>query len=178
MPKEYKADYTKIAAVPTTYSGVLFRSRLEARWAAFFDLCGWDWAYEPSHLDGWLPDFLIRTRACDVLAEVKPIDLAQAWGDYKAGTSVNLPDYGKATQYSGELPVILLGRDPLCLHDDDIIGMIVIADARRSLAIAGCTIEEFNNSLRVEGHAGDKWLEAEDKIMGRPPRRHSIFPGL
>ena len=41
-PMEYKADYTKIAAIPTTYSGVVFRSRLEARWAAFFDLCGWD----------------------------------------------------------------------------------------------------------------------------------------
>ena len=33
-------NYT-IKAIPTTYAGVRFRSRLEARWAAFFDLCGW-----------------------------------------------------------------------------------------------------------------------------------------
>jgi hypothetical protein len=174
---EYKADYTKIAAIPTTYSGVVFRSRLEARWAAFFDLCGWDWAYEPMPLNGWLPDFLIRTSACDVLAEVKPIDLARAWSDYKAGKPASWPDYDKATKYGGELPIILLGRNPTCLYGDDIIGLIVI-DVSRALAIAGCTLEEFNNSLRVEGHAGAKWLEAEDRVRGLPPRRQNIFPGL
>ena len=31
---------------PTTYADVKFRSRLEARWAAFFDLAGWRWEYE------------------------------------------------------------------------------------------------------------------------------------
>ncbi|MEA2669684.1 MAG: hypothetical protein QOJ33_2618, partial [Chloroflexota bacterium] len=30
-------------AIPTTYDGVNFRSRLEAKWAAFFDLLGWRW---------------------------------------------------------------------------------------------------------------------------------------
>lgn len=29
------------AAIPTTYADVQMRSRLEAKWAAFFDLCGW-----------------------------------------------------------------------------------------------------------------------------------------
>lgn len=45
---------------PTRYKGVLFRSRLEARWAAFFDLIGWRWEYEPFDLDGWTPDFLVE----------------------------------------------------------------------------------------------------------------------
>jgi len=31
-----------IAAIPTLYKDVQFRSRLEAKWAAFFDLLGWD----------------------------------------------------------------------------------------------------------------------------------------
>lgn len=44
---------------PTTYAGVRFRSRLEARWAAFFDLCQWSWEYEPVELAGWAPDFLV-----------------------------------------------------------------------------------------------------------------------
>lgn len=35
-----------IKAIPTTYAGVNFRSRLEARWAAFFDLCGWKYTLE------------------------------------------------------------------------------------------------------------------------------------
>jgi hypothetical protein len=33
--------------IVTEYAGARFRSRLEARWAAFFDLCGWRWEYEP-----------------------------------------------------------------------------------------------------------------------------------
>jgi hypothetical protein len=44
----------------TKYKNVVFRSRLEARWAAFFDLAGWTWEYEPVDLDGWTPDFLVQ----------------------------------------------------------------------------------------------------------------------
>ena len=33
-------DYT-IDSIPTVYKGRNYRSRLEAKWAAFFDLCGW-----------------------------------------------------------------------------------------------------------------------------------------
>lgn len=47
-------------AIPTAYGGVNFRSRLEARWAAMFDLLGWRWEYEPLDLDGYIPDFLVR----------------------------------------------------------------------------------------------------------------------
>jgi hypothetical protein len=32
----------------TRYNGVNFRSRLEAKWAAFFDLAGWSWEYQPA----------------------------------------------------------------------------------------------------------------------------------
>jgi hypothetical protein len=56
----------------TTYSASNFRSRLEARWAAFFDICGWAWDYEPFDLAGWVPDFLLKG-ACPVLVEVKPL---------------------------------------------------------------------------------------------------------
>jgi hypothetical protein len=45
---------------PTRYKSTLFRSRLEARWAAFFDLMGWCWQYEPIDLEGWTPDFLVE----------------------------------------------------------------------------------------------------------------------
>jgi hypothetical protein len=46
--------------IPTTHAGANFRSRLEARWAAFFDLIGWRWTYEPLDADGYIPDFLIH----------------------------------------------------------------------------------------------------------------------
>lgn len=61
-----------IAAKPTVYKDTLFRSRLEAKWAAFFDLAGWRWEYEPYDLDGWTPDFLIHG-VHPILCEVKPI---------------------------------------------------------------------------------------------------------
>lgn len=35
------------AAIETRYSGCRFRSRLEARWAMFFDHMGLRWSYEP-----------------------------------------------------------------------------------------------------------------------------------
>jgi hypothetical protein len=61
----------KIRGIPTMYRGILMRSRNEARWAAFFDILGWPWAYEPFDLDGYIPDFALRFDAGDLLVEVK-----------------------------------------------------------------------------------------------------------
>ena len=58
--------------IPTAYDGINFRSRLEARWAAFFDAIGWKWTYEPFDCDGWIPDFLLHTRPLPTLVEIKP----------------------------------------------------------------------------------------------------------
>lgn len=55
---------SEITAIPTRYAGCLFRSRLEARWAVFFDAMGYVWEYEPQGyvIDGrgYLPDFRIN----------------------------------------------------------------------------------------------------------------------
>ena len=52
-----------IKAIETVYNGYRFRSRLEARWAVFFDACGYPWEYEPEgfNIDGiyYLPDFKV-----------------------------------------------------------------------------------------------------------------------
>lgn len=64
-------NYT-IKAIPTTFDGVNYRSRLEARWGAFFTILGWDFVYEPVDLNGWAPDFMIRGPAGQTLIEVKP----------------------------------------------------------------------------------------------------------
>src|SRR5690554_4428220 len=50
------------APIETTYKGINFRSRLEAKWAAFFDLLGWKWEYEPVDLNGWIPDFQLQAK--------------------------------------------------------------------------------------------------------------------
>ena len=51
--------------IETEYKGYRFRSRLEARWAIFFDACGVDWEYEPEGYDlgdglYYLPEFLLH----------------------------------------------------------------------------------------------------------------------
>ena len=61
-----------IKAIETHYNGVAFRSRLEAKWAAMFDLLGWQWTYEPTDFNGWLPDFAIWGKTL-VYVEVKPV---------------------------------------------------------------------------------------------------------
>jgi hypothetical protein len=53
---------SEIKPIDTLYKGYLFRSRLEARWAKFFDALGIQWEYEKEGYDlgdaGWyLPDF-------------------------------------------------------------------------------------------------------------------------
>ena len=51
---------------------MLFRSRLEARWAAFFTLLAWPFQYEPDmDFKGWIPDFAV-TSGGGLLVEVKP----------------------------------------------------------------------------------------------------------
>lgn len=59
--------------IPTKYNNIMFRSRLEAKWAAFFDLCGWQWEYEPVDFNGWIPDFALYGKIDLVYVEVKPV---------------------------------------------------------------------------------------------------------
>jgi nucleoside 2-deoxyribosyltransferase len=64
-----------LTPVETEYAGYRFRSRLEARWALYFDLCKIRWAYESEGFtlsdgqrylpDFWLPDY-------NQFVEVKP----------------------------------------------------------------------------------------------------------
>lgn len=66
----------QIKAIETYYNGYKFRSRLEARWAVFFDALRIPYEYEPEgfDLDGtlYLPDFYLP--AHDIYVEIKPFD--------------------------------------------------------------------------------------------------------
>ena len=92
----------RIPAIPTRYRDVMMRSRLEARWAAFFDAVGLPWEYEPIRLDGWVPDFRLvvpcPTVTCPaethtLLVEVKPFTNQQEFdyhpsNKYRCGTGI------------------------------------------------------------------------------------------
>lgn len=68
-----------IRAIPTTYAGVSFRSRLEARWATFFDALGIRWEYEAEgyEYESWryLPDFWLPDLGywCEVKGDVASV---------------------------------------------------------------------------------------------------------
>ena len=64
----------EIKAIETTYNGYKFRSRLEARWAVFFDVANIKYEYEPEGYEladneRYLPDFYLPDE--DIFVEVK-----------------------------------------------------------------------------------------------------------
>lgn len=69
---------TEIKPINTEYKGYKFRSRLEARWAVFFDSIGTSWEYETEgyeFADGtrYLPDFSLSSKEIGTyFIEIKP----------------------------------------------------------------------------------------------------------
>ena len=66
-----------VRPIETRYKGYRFRSRLEARWAVFFENLGVRWEYEPEgfHVgdEMYLPDFCVTTGELVYWYEVKPL---------------------------------------------------------------------------------------------------------
>lgn len=115
-------EYT-IAAIPTVYRDRMYRSRLEARWAAFFDRLGWAYEYEPFDLGGWSPDFLLTD--LDTLVEVKPWSkfdratadkIAIAAPDRQLLLTFVAPWLSKKTEVEGDTAGVCIG----CFHSYDI----------------------------------------------------------
>jgi len=80
-----------IKAIETVYKGYRFRSRLEARWAVFFDALGIKWEYETEGFDleefgRYLPDFTI----CNGYGEAK------CWIEIKGHRNLNSREYNVA----------------------------------------------------------------------------------
>lgn len=118
----------RIKAIQTEYRGCLFRSRLEARWAVFFDACGVEWEYEPEGYDlgsgiYYLPDFLlhnvqlgcfgsgseysdIRSLYAEVKGQMTQMDSEKIVSFYEKGLTGSLPGIS-------ETPVLVLGNIPV-----------------------------------------------------------------
>lgn len=111
-----------ITPIETRYAGCRFRSRLEARWAVFFDALGVEWRYEPQGYvvggrpylpDFWLPsskvwvevkgvldeaglDLLVRAASADGLPRRYGSDLQVALDDQRS--------WGKRILILGDIP--------------------------------------------------------------------------
>ena len=111
-----------IAAIPTRYKGYHFRSRLEARWAVFFDALGIEYRYEPEGYQiengtRYLPDFYLPK--FETWCEVKPSNKKLSEDVYKLAEMLDFDSpipgitdsgYGE-NRYSGR-GLILLGDIP------------------------------------------------------------------
>jgi hypothetical protein len=72
--ERHPVTVTGLRPIETRYKGYRFRSRLEARWAVFFDTLGWPWDYEVEGYDlgqagFYLPDFVLYG---SMFVEIKP----------------------------------------------------------------------------------------------------------
>lgn len=116
-------DYS-IAAIPTEYRGRIYRSRLEARWAAFFDRLGLAHEYEPFDLGAWSPDFLLTD--INTLVEVKPLTefdaetwakMATAYKERKTESSLLLTRVAPGLHHN----VVDLGWIAIPWHEDGVV---------------------------------------------------------
>jgi hypothetical protein len=83
-----------IKAIETAYNGYRFRSRLEARWAVFFDTLGVRYEYEKQGFDlgeagYYLPDFWLPEEKFWV--EIKPPPIPERKTIYLAGKMSDFP---------------------------------------------------------------------------------------
>jgi hypothetical protein len=109
-----------ISAIETTYKGYRFRSRLEARWAVFFDALEIKWEYEPQGYEKkfdfdkimYLPDFYLPDSKLYI--EVKGNSDFEEW----AHLAENFLDYNCPMPYFtnsydiGEGGFVILGNIP------------------------------------------------------------------
>lgn len=108
-----------IQPIPTWYAGHKFRSRLEARWAVFFDTLGMKWIYEP---DGYtigpiedripyLPDFWLPTEEVWVEVKGKPTARDARIAFYAGDPQVGLPgrSQGPRLLMLGNIPHVEVG---------------------------------------------------------------------
>lgn len=114
----------EIKAIETEYNGYKFRSRLEARWAVFFDALGIEYQYEPEGLvlsDGskYLPDFYLPWFSS--YFEVKSLDTF--YDQKKHGDAYKKISDGA---YTSKWPGIIVYGDPVeyeceafCQESDD-----------------------------------------------------------
>lgn len=119
-------------AIETRYKGAHFRSRLEARWAIFFDSIGVRWSYEHEGYSlpsgNYLPDFFfpelkfwveikgerptaIEQTLCDELAIATARDCFLFWGDVPYKGASAFPGFGYETDSALKFFGLFGGQD-------------------------------------------------------------------
>lgn len=133
-----------IAAIQTPYNGYRFRSRLEARWAVFFDTLGVEWDYENEGYQlpsGWyLPDFWLPR--AKVFLEVKPYNWSHS--DYKLDQAALQAVNKTREMKSGGMDLLIVAGRPwpheYHIYQEGIDGLIVPSQFGRPRKCCGLSV--------------------------------------
>lgn len=101
-----------IKAIETYYNGYRFRSRLEAKWAVFFDALGVDYEYEPEgfklqNKECYLPDFKVKCHGVRGRSDEEPFDLF-----IEVKGNMSLKDANKIRLFSHNYPILIVDKIP------------------------------------------------------------------
>lgn len=171
----------RIKAIRTRYKDVLFRSRLEAKWAAAFDHFGWEWRYEPIDLEGYVPDFIVTMRR-ELLVEVKPETTIE--GLWEAAAKIDRSGWdgealivGTGVLENGVQPVIGLHREmdgDAALWDTGRMfyclscGQLSILNTGGSWRCRICGAGEGNEHVGVAANIDAMLADAANRVQWRP----------
>lgn len=147
----------RLRPIQTYYKGYKFRSRLEARWAVFFDACGVAWEYEPEGFDlgnglYYLPDFLLhgltgRVKG-DLWVEIKGVMTEESARKILAFSGVeDESDSEDFTDYRVKRPILVVGGIP----DGESMGQINAAISEAGYTDRGWYDANAFNFFTVDG---------------------------
>ncbi|MFG2046055.1 hypothetical protein ACGFIW_01325 [Micromonospora sp. NPDC048935] len=161
--------------IETRYAGCRFRSRLEARWAVFFDHLDIRWQYETegynlSNGDRYLPDFYLPT--LDQWVEVKGkadnrdrARIALAAGELPANPSENLLSPG----------VLVLGAIPEPVQHSTLVHMRVASIRGLAMYLPSVfLLRSDTKSVGVMPVAGPQVLEVQTLLEASGPATSNI----
>lgn len=102
----------RIKAKTTYYNGYKFRSRLEARWAVFFDSLGVEYEYEPEGFElpsgkSYLPDFRVKCYGLHSNCDNHPFNL---WVEVKGQMSEY--DAERIREFADSNPILVIKNIP------------------------------------------------------------------
>jgi hypothetical protein len=151
----------KVKPIETVYNGYRFRSRLEARWAVFFDSVGFKWEYEPEGYDlgnskWYLPDFYLGNLGyievkgnVPTREEIEKCKLLSSQSEHSVYLLFGNPGFAKVG-YEGENPVGLF-----CSPENVSQGIVPLLFLKD-----GCMALSFNPVHNGEGSMMDPRLWA------------------
>ncbi|MBX9667330.1 MAG: hypothetical protein K2X93_06910 [Candidatus Obscuribacterales bacterium] len=149
--------------IDTEYGGIMYRSRLEASWALFFDTNRIRHKYEPKRIDlgiyrytpdFWLPEF-------GLLVEIKPKDSKNRQNKQKA----ELPeDKCYRTALQTKYPMLLIQGKP----HDHLVDIFNPATSRRTFThrtvVRECEIKPCKASQMLQADGSGKVIILTDSV--------------